>query len=228
MCATDGIIYPGYPYGYDDKNMIILPDIEEQTGNITQDCLKTLVVFVGGCADDLAQPVLRWVFPDYESAYGRGPTRIQDVCYSEYGCGKVPPVIQKWFDAKQKIVLVGHSWGGNGVVELAEENQNITIELLVTLDPVSRSKGGDEEKPGNVKRWLNVYVDYDVADHSMPNMVARTGGPWGKCINANENTIVNISESKDKNGNIIKTTNALGHADAAAMFMRVKNEVIKL
>lgn len=222
MCATDGIIYPGYQYKRDNENMIILPDIEEQAGNITQDCLKTLVVFVGGCADDFAQPVLGGVFPKYEMNYGRGATRIQDVCYSEYGCGKVPPVMQKWFDAKQKIVLVGHSWGGNGVVGLAEENQNIAIELLVTLDPVSRSRNGDEAKPGNVKRWLNVYVDYDVADYSTANMVARTGGPWGKCINADINIAVNTTA--DSNGNIFN----YNHANADAMFERVENEVIKI
>lgn len=222
MCATDGIIYPGYQYMRDNENMIILPDIEEQAGNITQDCLKTLVVFVGGCADDVAQPVLRWVFPDYEHTYGRGQTRIQDVCYSEYGCGNVPPVMQKWFDAKQKIVLVGHSWGGNGVVGLAEENPNIAIELLVTLDPVSRSRNGDEAKPGNVKRWLNVYVDYNVADYCAANMVARTGGPWGKCINADMNTPVNTTA--DLSGNIVN----YGRADANKMFERVKDEVIKL
>lgn len=223
MCATDGIIYPGYPYKYDNKNMIILPEIEEQTGNITKDCLKTLVVFVGGCADDLAQPVLRGVFPDYEYAYGRGPSRIQDVCYSEYGCGKVPPVIQKWFDAKQKIVLVGHSWGGNGVVKLAEENQNITIELLVTLDPVSWSKNGNEAKPSNVKRWLNVYVDYSIAAKAdVANMVARIGTPWQKCNNADLN--ISVNTTPNSNG----TTGDYTHADANAMFERVKNEVIKI
>lgn len=223
MCATDGIIYPGYPYEYDNKNMIILPDIEEQAGNITQDCLKTLVVFVGGCADDFAQPVLGGVFPRYEMTYGRGATRIQDVCYSEYGCGKVPPVMQKWFDAKQKIVLVGHSWGGNGVVELIEENKNISIELLVTLDPVSWSKGGNEAKPSNVKRWLNVYVDYsDAKKADFANLIARIGTPWQKCENADLNIAVN--KTPNLNGTIINYT----HADANAMFERVKNEVIKI
>ncbi|WP_448885242.1 hypothetical protein [Citrobacter telavivensis] len=228
MCATDGIIYPGYPYHTDNKNMIILPEIEEQTGKITQDCLKTLVVFVGGCADDAFQPMLTGVFSYHESNFGQGTNRIQDVCYSEWGCGKVPPIMQKWYDAKQKIVLVGHSWGGDGVIRLAEKNPAIEIELLVTLDPVSRTKNGKQPKPQNVKRWLNVYVDYTKADNSTANIVARTGGAWASCEHADENIIVNVTRYIDSSGNPCETINNYGHANAYEMYLEVYNEIIKI
>ncbi|MCO6538130.1 MAG: hypothetical protein J6567_09245 [Gilliamella sp.] len=86
---------------------------------------------------------------------------------------------------------------------------------MVTLDPVSRSK--------NVKRWLNVYVDYKTASWwRFDNLIARIGGPWEECQNADENMIIN----KDIRGNSID----FGHADAKLMFelTRVKYEVIKL
>ncbi|MFQ1000069.1 hypothetical protein [Gilliamella sp. ESL0232] len=86
---------------------------------------------------------------------------------------------------------------------------------MVTLDPVSRSK--------NVKRWLNVYVDYKTASWwRSDNLIARIGGPWEECQNADENMIIN----KDRKGNNID----YGHADAEPMFEKngVNYEVIKL
>ncbi|OCG33913.1 hypothetical protein A9G29_03725 [Gilliamella sp. Fer2-1] len=226
MCAADGIIYPGYDPSKNRKRNenkngdidIILPSAEEQIGAHTTECKKTLVVFIGGAADSWGKPLLNHVFGRYERDYGRGENRLHDVCYSEHGGDKVVAVIKKWFDAKQKIVLVGHSWGGHRVICLAEENPDITIELLVTLDPVSWSKNGKQAKPKNVKRWLNVYVDYKTASWwRLDNLIARIGGPWQKCQNADVNIIINDYID-------------YGHADANAMFelKEVKYEVIQL
>lgn len=226
MCATDGIIYPGFPYQRDDENFIILPEVEEQTGKITAECLKTLVVFIGGAADDDYQPMLSGVFSHYEHDYGHGNERKQDVCYSEHGGGKVPQLIEKWQDANQKIVLVGHSWGGNRVICLAEDNPNIAIELLVTLDPVSRDKSGQQTKPANVKRWLNIYVDYNFADNSSANNIARIGGAWGSCSFSDMNKAINTGEFKDGSGSkVMSKSNNYGHADADIMFAEVIGDV---
>ena len=225
MCTSDGIIYPGYEYkhkGNDDKNDIILPSIEEQIDKQTTECKKTLVVFIGGAADYKFQPLLKQVFARYEKAYGRGINRLQDVCYSEHGGGNVPPLMKKWSDANQDIVLVGHSWGGDRAIKLAEKNSNIPIKLLVTLDPVSWGKNGKQPKPSNVERWINVYVDYKHADYSEPNIVARAGHPWQFCKNADKNHSVNTVDGK-------KVNNA-GHAHVYDMFDKsgVEYEVLKL
>lgn len=231
MCASSGIIYPGYPYEKDDEDFIILPTVEEQIGQITTKCLKTLVVFIGGAADYKFQPLLRGVFYLYEREYGSSQDRIQDVSYSEHGGGKVPPVMKKWFEAGQKIVLVGHSWGGDRVIRLAEDNPQINIALLVTLDPVSRSKNGQQAKPNNVKRWLNVYIDYKVADLSSANNIARVGGAWEACQNADINISLNSRITKRQDGTISREKiNNFGHAHAREMFTNtgIINEVIKL
>ena len=226
MCATDGIIYPGFPYKNKDDNSIILPDIEEQMGHITTECLRTLVVFIGGAADDDYQPMLKGVFSRYAQDYGQGKERKQDVCYSEHGGGNVPPVMQKWRDANQKIVLVGHSWGGDRVICLAEDNTSIPIELLVTLDPVSRGKSGKQTKPVNVKRWMNIYVDYKFADYSSPNDIARAGGAWEECSCADMNKAINVGEIQNESGRkIISKMNDYGHADADVMFSEVIGDV---
>ncbi|CAI1584043.1 alpha/beta hydrolase [Serratia fonticola] len=218
MCASDGIIFPGFEYKHKNNNpgdYIILPSVKEQQGKITASCLKTLVVFVGGAMDASYQPLLSGVFAPYEERNGRDAKdntgkvitqRKQDVAYSEHGGGKVPPLMKEWHAAGQKIVLVGHSWGGDRAILLAKENPDIPIELLVTLDPVSRK--GKSPKPANVKRWDNIYIDYSIADGSSANLIARTGGPWANCSGADYNQALNT----------LPDMSYTGHANADRMF----------
>ena len=189
-------------------------------------------MFIGGCGDSIFEPLLSNVFAPYEKAYGHGINRLQDVCYSEHGGGNVPPLMERWFKAEQKIVLVGHSWGGHRVVKLALDNSHITIDLLVTLDPVSHFPKNTISKPDNVKRWINSYVQYkikrvakdfwkDKSTITNGNAVALVGHPW-ECCKGAENFIVN----KNNDG----TFNDISHADALKMFRNsgAENEVIKM
>jgi pimeloyl-ACP methyl ester carboxylesterase len=54
----------------------------------------------------------------------------------------------------EPIVLIGHSYGADDVVRIARElsRDNITVDLLVTLDPVT-----PPTIPSNVKRCVNIY-----------------------------------------------------------------------
>jgi pimeloyl-ACP methyl ester carboxylesterase len=220
MCASDGIIFPGFEYKYENNDpgdFVILPSVKEQQGKITASCLKTLVVFIGGAMDSSYQPLLRAVFAPYEGRNGKDTKdntgkviaqRKQDVAYSEHGGGKVPPLMKEWHAAGQKIVLVGHSWGGDRVILLAQQNPYIPIELLVTLDPVSRK--GKSPKPANVKCWDNIYIDYSIADRSSANMIARTGGAWESCPGADYNQALNT----------LPTMSFAGHANADEMFSK--------
>lgn len=239
MCASDGIIFPGFDYKYennDPDDLIILPSVKEQQGKTTTSCLKTLVVFVGGAMDGSFQPLLKYVFAPYEVRNGRDTKdntgkvikqRKQDVAYSEHGGGKVPALMKEWHAAGQKIVLVGHSWGGDRVISIAQKNPDIPIELLVTLDPVSRK--GKSPKPDNVKRWDNIYIDYSIADGSSANFIARTGGPWESCPGADYNFALNAKTTVDDNGNKVKyLANNHGHADASQMFEEEEKKVEKI
>lgn len=60
-------------------------------------------------------------------------------------------------DAKEPVILVGHSFGGDGIMEVAQELNTLdngfrTIDLMVTLDSVGV---GNDITPQNVKKNLN-------------------------------------------------------------------------
>lgn len=72
--------------------------------------------------------------------------------------------VYKLLKPGQKIVLVGHSFGGDKVVELCSsyKSKGIQIEELILLDPVPRSHAGflnvlDYQIPTNVKHTTCIY-----------------------------------------------------------------------
>jgi len=70
---------------------------------------------------------------------------------------------KKYANAPQSepLVLIGHSYGADDVVRIARElkRDNITVDLLVTLDPVT-----PPTIPSNVKRCINIYQSNGVWD----------------------------------------------------------------
>jgi len=78
---------------------------------------------------------------------------------------------------QQPLILVGHSLGGDAVVNLANRLNSMehgfrNIDLLVTLDSVGFN---NDLIPSNVKRNLNFIGDEDVFFNDGPN-IARDGG----------------------------------------------------
>jgi hypothetical protein len=71
---------------------------------------------------------------------------------------------KKYASAPQSepLVLIGHSYGADDVVRIARElkRDNITVDLLVTLDPVT-----PPQIPTNVKRCINIYQSNGVWDN---------------------------------------------------------------
>lgn len=168
--------------------------------------LQPLVMFVGGALDSTFKPVLDQVFETYNQNY----EYYQDIGYATYRAKKaLKALVLYWLAGGQKVVLVGHSYGGHTVMDVARELSELgkDIELVVTLDPVSTfSPRANQPKPKRVKRWYNVYVPYDryrpkhddflhsetgyVAPEFKPhfaNDVAMAGGPWERCLYADQN-----------------------------------------
>ena len=64
----------------------------------------------------------------------------------------------------EPIVLVGHSYGADNIIRVAQalKDRNVEIDLLLTLDPVTPPK-----VPANVKRCVNLYQSNGAMD-SLP------------------------------------------------------------
>lgn len=157
------------------------------------DYQRPLVLFFGGAGDVATGVVRQLLYPTYiPDGDEFGPQQYTG--YAQYdqtelvlGC-----IRENYDDYKQKICLIGHSWGGDAALQTcrALESQKKQVALLATLDPVSQPGSrifNSRTKPGNVENWINVYVNYKEAKSGFANNIARIGGPWGFCASATSN-----------------------------------------
>jgi RHS repeat-associated protein len=97
-----------------------------------------------------------------------GSTTIQVVTYasstSDNTKGDVTKTIKDFSskNAHGKVVLVGHSQGADNIVELAKENKNLKLNLVITLDIKDADNNGifsvdDDNIPSNVQYAINYY-----------------------------------------------------------------------
>lgn len=183
-------------------------------GVATCKLFQPLVMFVGGAWDVRSDLVL-----DLFGKYDRANQNSQDIGYVSHNRERqLKAIALHWLMQGQKVVLVGHSMGGNTAYEVSKELSDMgkEVELLVTLDPVHiRGYRECPQKPDKVKTWLNVYVDYEKAERgaiNSPNNVALMGGPWKNCPGADINEI-------------FSNLSSYAHAKAKEMFMYFYSEV---
>lgn len=163
-----------------------LPELEEIN--------KPLVIFLGGFCDGSTlrfyntaleyrdgphvelSPERPFPWPE-AAAHGAG--WFQDIYYRAHDTrAHILLLMSLYHAAGQPIALVGHSWGGASAYKAALKSQT-PVDLLATLDPVSVFPLGVRRKPANVRRWVNVYVDFKRADlRDSSNRTACVGRPW--------------------------------------------------
>ena len=114
----------------------------------------------------------------------------QDVYYREHPEGRDALDLVRFYAGRGlPVIVVGFSWGGDTAVHAVARRTNAPIDLLVTLDPVSR-KGPPRAPLPHVRHWVNVCLDYAKASWRVrSNLIARIGGPWGPVAVAQENHI---------------------------------------
>ncbi|WP_020559968.1 DUF2235 domain-containing protein [Thiofilum flexile] len=164
---------------------------------------KALVLFMGGSADSRHKVMLNQVFKRYYAQYHNQ----QAIGYGTFHQVKtLMEYAKKGYEQGQKIILVGHSYGGYGAMSVTRQlnDLGIPVELLITLDPVACSiviydavLGGPEtarnwQPDQRLKEWINVYVDYDYIQQNptqigLANVVALKGGPLQSCVHAHTN-----------------------------------------
>lgn len=147
--------------------------------------LRPLLIIVGGFMDAKhgnAYTILRRLSPEFKAKH--------DIYYREHPeSASVREVVELYAGCDKPITLLGHSWGADAVVNGVACKTAARIDLLITLDPVSR-KGAPECCPKSVVHWRNIYLDYNcVTWLNSSNNVARIGGPWEAVACAHENSL---------------------------------------
>ncbi|WDM85780.1 hypothetical protein K6025_04645 [Ehrlichia sp. JZT12] len=221
MCIADKIILPSIPAigkgkGYSRDGIAIPRNSKEILKHKITPGTNPLVIFIGGALDDITRIVLRLYAKYYTENHNH-----QDIAYATWGSSAIIPIVDAWYGAQQKICLVGHSWGGNTEYVVTKKLETTIIDLMCTIDPVSRAGvGGKLPKPYNLKRWYNVAIDYKKAKFSLNNLIAQLGGPWFYCDHADDNFIVDTVEI---NGHLVSAD----HAMAKEFFYIYLNEFVK-
>ena len=85
-------------------------------------------------------------------------------------------IIQKYIQTlpqEQKIIILGHSWGGQTAAQICEKMPQ-RIKLLITLDPVGWKD--NFYFPKKSVRWINVIPQAN--NFSLNNMIATLGHRW--------------------------------------------------
>jgi hypothetical protein len=90
----------------------------------------------------------------------------------------------------EPLILIGHSFGADDVLHVAQElaAANVTVDLVVTLDPVN-----PPEVPPNVKRCVNLYQSNGAWD----KVPAFRGVPL-KLAEGSKTELVNADVKKDR------------------------------
>jgi RHS repeat-associated protein len=105
------------------------------------------------------------------------------------------------------LILIGHSGGADNIVELAKNNKDVTVDLMITLDVRDPKQLGwtDTNIPSNVKNEINYYQNTDklnfVSDRKM-NFSSETNGVNILSPGSNHRSIDN-----DQLPNVIKDIN---------------------
>jgi hypothetical protein len=158
-----------------------------------------VVCFVGG-ADDSQHRNLWRVFDAYRRAVpGHASYYFFHDQHTEIG--------MRIRASQGPVCLVGHSWGGDTVLDVAYHRRERPIELVVTLDPVARFTNWICTA-SHVGWWINVRVDPTGPGSS--NVIAQLGGHYGRRIGADRD---------------IDLGRLAVHADAPRMFAEVADLV---
>ncbi len=168
-----------------------------------QTSTKPLIVFFGGFFDERTENVKGWAS---SVRYGN-----DDVTTMYFGWADRSEAVAGVIDhlnehPQSPVILVGHSYGGDTALNVASDLSQletpVSVQLVVTLDPVSRISRGTfrgDLKSKNVEQWINVWTS-NLANRS--DVIAVIGGRWGECDEADENIQVDLS-----------------HEDSYSMFM---------
>ncbi len=166
----------------------------------------TVIIIQGGFCDAksaFCYRICSFLKENFAKQYGAGEIYIFYREHDEYDDSLN---LANYFNQENcKVILIGHSWGGSSACLQVAAKLDKNIKLLVSLDPVGifRPTKRNRYRP-KADYWLNIYVDYKLADYGFRNNVARVGRPWEYNALADKNISSEILEHENAKGLFIK------------------------
>ena len=212
----------------------LAPEIPLDIPHRCTKCRKHVYILIGGAKDSKSERM----FQLYDEILK--PT-VACSYYYWTSCSDVLDAIKNYKAVcpASTIILIGHSYGGDTAMDVAERLPRGSKVVLVTLNPVSNYDlcNYKVSPPDTVEYWINAYVAKGPQDTlavipaagsfvagvitfitfgGLDNTVASLGGKWGHESGAN----VNIAFSYYGN---------IGHGDALSLFTKAGsgNEIVQ-
>ncbi|ABC33486.1 hypothetical protein EUZ85_01580 [Hahella sp. KA22] len=138
----------------------------------------------------------------------------------------------KWKSGEYKSIrLTGHSWGGQAVMDIAQQlfSLSIPVDELITLDPVSLWPFSKVM----VAKWVNIYIKQSLIDNtigkiplvgniassllSLPSLATQSGRSGGY--------IANVGGQLGEENGAYNIELDVTHADALLMYKKAREEM---
>ncbi len=166
-------------------------------------CPKYNIVFIGGNSDDSSK-VMWGLKTTVAHSLKKHATSAISYYFWNVDSEELANRIEQHHKRcpKTKIIILGHSWGGDTAMDVCEDLQIDNSVMLITLDPVSicDTYNWSTKRPKSINYWINSYVRKGAFDSvgfvpaagqilsfvgtylttfDFNNSVASAGGKWG-------------------------------------------------
>jgi pimeloyl-ACP methyl ester carboxylesterase len=176
----------------------------------------TLVIFVGGAADKMTGLVRNYE-DEFRGSANRGHRR------SAYFSNTAMDEIMARITAEPqetRIVLVGHSWGGDTAAQVAAAlgQQGRPVDTLITVDPVGRgvSEGFLGRVRAGSREWVNIRA-HGAAVRDTSDSIAALGGRYGDRPRGHATRHIEAPVSHDNFGQLLRFPDSAGASGYSRM-----------
>ncbi len=156
-------------------------------------------VWIGGVGDGSTN-----IVSDYYNRYNRNNPGITRRYFEWNNTKKILKYLKnlRKDNACEPINLIGHSYGGSDATRVAEKlrKAGIDVNLLITVDPVSRSWSKPDDL-SNVSTWIN--INANPANENASDTTAWWGGKWGDWTNGRSSTYYDATYNHEQFGSMM-------------------------
>lgn len=129
-------------------------------------------IFVGGGFDDNITHIVE----SYKERYAAANPGDDCHYFSWKRSGAIGDIINA-LTPKDRVTLVGHSYGGDTAFSVVEDTRR-TVDCLISIDPVGRFKTAWTSVRAGARQWLNVRAEPVGDRRAFDDTIAWIGGKY--------------------------------------------------